>query len=208
VDGLIEDAELVADAVANRRNAHRGERVHVTRGQPTEAAVAEPRFFLLLEHVLKVLPEPRQGLRGGVPDLEVQQVVAEMRTGEVLGGKIRNDLGARLQHRLDRRHVAIEQAIAHRQRERHVPVVSTGLAGGNRLLVAEVVGKSGSQGLDLEARPDFGRSGRCVSHELPISTGCSNSATARHANLRATSCLSDVVARARSGAHWQTPACF
>ena len=37
---LIEDPELVADAVADRRNIERRQRVHVTRGQPAQAAIA------------------------------------------------------------------------------------------------------------------------------------------------------------------------
>ena len=37
---LIEDAELVADAVADGRNVERRQRVHVTRGQAAQAAIA------------------------------------------------------------------------------------------------------------------------------------------------------------------------
>ena len=70
-DRLVEDAELVADAVSDGGHAQRGERIHVARGQPAEAAVAEAGLFLLLEHVLEVLPESRQRLRGGVPHPEI-----------------------------------------------------------------------------------------------------------------------------------------
>ena len=46
-DLLVEDAELVADAVADRRDLERRERVHVAGGEPAEAAVAEARLLLL-----------------------------------------------------------------------------------------------------------------------------------------------------------------
>ena len=46
-DFLLEDAELVADAVADRWNLQRGERIEETRGETTEAAVAQARFVLV-----------------------------------------------------------------------------------------------------------------------------------------------------------------
>ena len=46
---LIEDAELVADAVADGGNVEGRQRVHVTGGQPSEPAVAEARLLFLLQ---------------------------------------------------------------------------------------------------------------------------------------------------------------
>ena len=54
VDLLLEDAELVADAVADRRPLEGGQRVEVARRQPAQAAVAEPRLRL-------AAPAPRRG---------------------------------------------------------------------------------------------------------------------------------------------------
>src|SRR5262245_36314143 len=48
---LPEDAEIVAQAVPNRRNLERGQGVDTTRREPTEAAVAEPRVRLLFNQV-------------------------------------------------------------------------------------------------------------------------------------------------------------
>lgn len=45
---LIEDAELVTDTVAHGGNVERCQRVHVTRRQAAEAAIAQPGFLLLL----------------------------------------------------------------------------------------------------------------------------------------------------------------
>ncbi len=52
-DGLVEDAELVAYAVAGGRDLQGGERIQVASGQAAEAAVAEPGLFLLLEQLVE-----------------------------------------------------------------------------------------------------------------------------------------------------------
>ena len=54
LDGLVEDAELVTDAVADGRHFERGQRIQVTRGEPAQAAVAEPGLLLLLDQVVEV----------------------------------------------------------------------------------------------------------------------------------------------------------
>ena len=55
VDLLVEDAELVADAVADGRPLEGGQRVEVARGEPAEAAVAQSRFLLAGQHLVEVL---------------------------------------------------------------------------------------------------------------------------------------------------------
>src|SRR5215510_11076314 len=76
---LIEDAELVADPVADRRHLERGERIQKTSSQPPEAAVAEAWFLFDLSERVKVLAERLQRLTRGCVDAEVHQVVAELR---------------------------------------------------------------------------------------------------------------------------------
>ena len=88
MDQLVEDAELVADAVADRRDRERRERVHVAGGEPAEAAVAEARLLLLGQDPVEVVPElghrlPRLGL-----DAEVQQVVREVGPEQELGRQV------------------------------------------------------------------------------------------------------------------------
>ncbi len=82
---LIENAELVADAIPDRRDVERGERVHVTRRQPAEAAIAEAGLFLLLEHVRQVLANSSERLFRCLPNPEAYQAVAEMRAGQEFG---------------------------------------------------------------------------------------------------------------------------
>ena len=49
-DALLENAELVTDAVADRRQFQRGQGVHETGGQATEAAIAQPRVAFGVEN--------------------------------------------------------------------------------------------------------------------------------------------------------------
>jgi len=87
-DLLIEDAELVADAVADRRQLEGGQRVEEAGGEPAEATVAEAGLLLVLDQLVVRQPEvgqrrPQRGL-----DAEGQDVVAELRAEQVLGGQV------------------------------------------------------------------------------------------------------------------------
>ena len=125
-DRLVEDAELVADAVADGRDAETGERIHVARGQAAQPAVAEAGLLLLVEQVAEVLPDARQGLLRRAPDVEIDEAVAQVRPDQKFSGEIRDQLRARvpLNDRFRRCHTAVEQPIAHRIGQRHVPVVA------------------------------------------------------------------------------------
>src|SRR5262245_50612661 len=57
VDLLVEDPEFVADAVADRRDLERRERIKVAGREPPEAAVAEPRLFFLVEEFVEIETE-------------------------------------------------------------------------------------------------------------------------------------------------------
>ena len=56
-DVLIEDPELVAQAVTDRGEVERGERVHVAGGEAAEATVAEARLLLVLDQLVEREPE-------------------------------------------------------------------------------------------------------------------------------------------------------
>ena len=89
-DLLLEDAELVADAVAERRDLERRQRIDEARGEPAEAAVAESRLVLLRQQLIEVEAELGDRLAHLVVDAEVQQVVAEVRSHQELGREIRD----------------------------------------------------------------------------------------------------------------------
>ncbi len=56
-DDLREDAVVVTNAVAGRGIAERRERIEEARGEPTEAAVAEPGIFFLGGDAIEVVAE-------------------------------------------------------------------------------------------------------------------------------------------------------
>ncbi len=149
---LVEDAELVADAVADRRHIERRQRIHVAGGQAAEPAVAEAGFLLLLEKRGEVLPDLRDRLFGRVPQAQVDQAVPEVRACQEFGGQVCDHLdGLGAGERLDGRDVAVEQAIADRVGERHVPVVACRVLRQLGLDVVEVVEQRFGQGLGLRA---------------------------------------------------------
>ena len=53
-DGLIEDAELVADAEAHRGDLQGGQGIEIAGGEAAQTAVAETRFFLFIEDGVQV----------------------------------------------------------------------------------------------------------------------------------------------------------
>ena len=122
-DDLIENAELVADAVANGRHFDRRERIHVTRRKPPESAIAETGLLLLRKDLVEIVAEPAQGLARWLGDAEIEQVVREMRAGQILRGEISDATGVRAAivfHALDS---ALEEAVADGQGERDVEIV-------------------------------------------------------------------------------------
>jgi hypothetical protein len=91
---LLEDAVLVADAVADGGNFERGERIHITRRQPAKAAVAQPRLLLGVEDRVQIQPQRRDGLADAVPQFQIEDVVGEVRSHEELGGEVGDRLRA------------------------------------------------------------------------------------------------------------------
>ena len=141
VDGLVEHAELVADAVTDGRDFQGGERVQVAGGQPTETAVAEPRFLLMVDDLLQV--EPCFLGRAGelVPQAEAEQVVLQLRPHEEFGREVADDAALALPqggHRVDEQPLhAVAQGGAHRQEV----VVERGVERQHALLEEQLVGK-------------------------------------------------------------------
>src|SRR5262249_60232687 len=75
-DDLVEDAELVAQAVAVAGVAERRHRVQVAGRQPPEAAAAEAGVDLLLQDVLELDVELRQRLARPLVEPEADEAVA------------------------------------------------------------------------------------------------------------------------------------
>ena len=79
---LIKDAELVADAVADGGNIERRERIHVASGEAAEPAIAQARFFFLFQKISQILPNFGYRFLRRLPDTEIDQAVAQMRSGQ------------------------------------------------------------------------------------------------------------------------------
>src|SRR5262245_28055539 len=90
---LVEDAELVANPVADGGDVKRRQRVHVARRQTAESTVAQTRLLLLFQNGAEVLPETRQGFLRRFPHTEIDQAVAEVRSGQEFSREVGNDLG-------------------------------------------------------------------------------------------------------------------
>src|SRR5262245_11357448 len=73
-DVLVEDAELVAQAVADRSDIKRRERIHEARGEPAEAAVAKAGLFLVLDQLFERDADLAHRVAYGVFEAERHQV--------------------------------------------------------------------------------------------------------------------------------------
>ena len=128
-DLLAEDAELVADAVADRRQLEAGHRLLETGGQPPQAPIAQARFRLEGQQLLQLKAELPAGQLGLLADAQIHQVVVEVGTEQVFGGEVHRRAHLGLGVGLGGLHPVLQQAVAHRQGQGPVVV----MAGGQRL---------------------------------------------------------------------------
>ena len=122
-DLLMENAELVAYAVAHGRHFERRQGIDEACRQAAEAAVAEPGLFFLVQQFLEVQSELGHALLDPVEDAEIDEVVAQVRAHQELGGQIRHGSRGLLGIGGRRADPALQHAVAHRIGERHVVVV-------------------------------------------------------------------------------------
>lgn len=81
---LAEDSVLVANPVANRRDAHGGQRIDVAGGQSTETTVAESRLRLRGRQVFKVEAQRGEPLANRLLKVLRDEGIDQLRTKEVL----------------------------------------------------------------------------------------------------------------------------
>ena len=135
-DQLVEDAELVADAVARGRDLQGGQGFEEAGRQTPKAAIAESGFLLHIEDFFDVVDaETTQSLGHLIADAEHQQVVAQLGADQKLGRQISHGPGGGRADRLDTCQVAGHQPVPHRIAQRHVEVVA---AGGGRELAKRI----------------------------------------------------------------------
>ena len=136
-DLLVEDAEFIADSVADGGNPERGQGIEETGRQPPEAAVAEPRLLLVVEEGFQVETELGDRLLHLPGDAEVEQGVPQVGAGEEFGGEVGDDLGLAPAGR-DGPDPVFEQPVPHRVGQGRVPVVGRGMGGRPALHVVQV----------------------------------------------------------------------
>ena len=162
VDALLEHAEVVADAVADRGQLQRRQRIHEAGGQPPEAAVAEAGIALALQDLAQL-----EAVVGGerhrrLVEAHVHQAQAQAAPGEELRREVADALDVLRDVRSLRRQPAVDQPVAHRVRERLVEVERRRVA---KLLgagVDDVIQHSGPEVCGVEAGPPAGgRPPRC-----------------------------------------------
>ena len=137
-DLLLEDAVLIADAIAQRGNPQRGHRVDVAGGQPPQAAVAQPRLHLGGEQGVEVQPQFGHGLPRRRQDVEIDQVVAQVWPHQKLRRQIGHGARALLGVGRCSADPALQHAVAHHMGEREV-VVGAGGQGRKLALHAEQI---------------------------------------------------------------------
>ena len=122
-DDLIENAELIADAVADRGHFDRGERIHVTRREPPESAVAKAGFLLLRNDVVEIVAKRAQRFTRRFGNAEIEQIVRKVWTGQIFRGEIRDAARVLSAVAGDAFDTALKDPVAHSQRERDVKIV-------------------------------------------------------------------------------------
>ncbi len=138
-DLLLENTELVADAVAERRDLQRGHRIQKAGGQTPEAAIPQARLVLTGQQSIEIQPQLRHRLAHQIVHAEVDQVVAQVRSHQELGGEIGH--GARAKRRVGRgrAYPAVQHPVAHGVREGHVVIVLRGERGSLSLHAKEII---------------------------------------------------------------------
>ena len=139
VEGLLEDAVLVLDAVAECRHAQRGQRVDEAGGQTAQATVAERGLVLGIDDVLVIEAELLDGLVELLGQAGVEQRVAQLLAHQELGAQVTDGLGVAVDHVLLRLHPGIHEMTAHCGGGGDVHVGRRGLLNGHALRVLELL---------------------------------------------------------------------
>ena len=119
---LAEQAEIVADAVADGGNGKRRHALHEARREPPEAAIAERRIRLAFAQIVK--PDAEIAERGleHRQQAHIVQRVGEQAADQEFEREVIDPLAAGIVALLLGRQPAVHDAVAQRQRRRLVPV--------------------------------------------------------------------------------------
>ena len=148
LDGLAEDAVVVADAVAVAGELEGGEGIEEAGGEAAEAAVAEAGVAFEVAQDVPGEAEVGHGLLDAFIHLEVDDIVAHGAADEVLHGEVVGALGAGLVVGDGGADPAVDEAVADGEGEGVVAVV----VGGGKLVLGEGI----FQVVEIAALEGFG----------------------------------------------------
>lgn len=123
---LAKNAKLIADAVADRRQIKRCQRIHKTGGEAAQATVAQPWLRLQFEELLQSSAKVSGKLFGQLGHAGVKQILSQLLAQHILGGEIVGEFGVGVVVRLGRLAPALRKQVAHGQRQRGVDIVPAG----------------------------------------------------------------------------------
>ena len=149
---LAEDAELVAQAVADGGHAEGGHGIHVAGGETAEAAVAETGLGLLVGERLEVDADGGERFAALLGEAEVEQVVHEVRAEEKLRREITDDADVALAVGLDGADPVVHDFVANDVREGVVALD----VGGQIEQTADGVGEVAEKGISQRIDRGFG----------------------------------------------------
>ena len=109
--------------MADRGDVERRERVHVTRGEPAQPAIAEAGFFLVIDECLERRADPVRGLARFGLEPERHEIRAELRPDQILGREVDHRALPIREDRSRRIDPAMQQAIANRIGECQILIV-------------------------------------------------------------------------------------
>jgi len=146
-DFLLEQAELIVDAVPKARHVERRHRIEQARRQPPQAAVPQRRVALRVANRLQIDLHLGCGLAGPMINPQIVKIVAQQLPHQKFHRQVKHAFDLQFLIALLGGHHPVDHALAHRQRHRHEDVV------GGRFFplqghgILHVIAHRGTQGL-------------------------------------------------------------
>ena len=114
LEGLLEDPELIPDAVAHRRQVQGGQRIQQAGGQPAQAPVPQPGLYVEIVQFPGGEPGSGHGPAGQLGGPGIQRVLAQLASEHVLRRQVIDELRVGRIVRPGRPRPAVSQTVADR----------------------------------------------------------------------------------------------
>ena len=165
LEGLLEDPELIPDAIAHRRHIQSGQRIQQARRQPAQPPVPQPGLHIQLLQLPRGETGPGHGLAGQPAGAGIQRVLAQLAAQHVLRRQVVDELRVSLIVRPGRPGPAVSEAVADSHRQRPVGIQGTRRLRRRPPLVTQVIGQVPLELRQRVTRPPALRPRFCRRHE-------------------------------------------